>query len=28
LSGDDLESAMGKFADHLDYSLRHTFSRE
>ena len=28
LSGDDLDSAMGKFADHLDYSLRHTLSRE
>jgi RNA polymerase sigma-70 factor (ECF subfamily) len=28
LGGDDLESAMGKLAEHLDYSLRHTFSRE
>lgn len=28
LSGTDLDSAMGRIAGHLDYSLRHTLSRE
>ncbi len=28
LSGTDLDSAMGRIAHHLDYSLRHTLSRE
>ncbi len=28
LTGTDLESAMGKLAEHVDYSLRHTLSRE
>ena len=28
LSGHDLDSAMGRIGDHLDYSLRHTLSRE
>jgi RNA polymerase sigma-70 factor (ECF subfamily) len=28
LTGDDLDSAMGRIADHLDYSLRHTLSAE
>jgi RNA polymerase sigma-70 factor, ECF subfamily len=28
LTGDDLESAMGRIGDHLDYSLRHTLSAE
>ncbi|NVB83668.1 MAG: sigma-70 family RNA polymerase sigma factor [Kofleriaceae bacterium] len=28
LTGDDLESAMGKIAGHVDYSLRHTLSIE
>ena len=28
LTGDDLDSAMGRIGDHLDYSLRHTLSRE
>jgi RNA polymerase sigma-70 factor (ECF subfamily) len=28
LTGDDLESAMGKIAGHVDYSLRHTLSLE
>lgn len=28
LTGTDLDSAMGKLADHVDYSLRHTLSRE
>lgn len=28
LSGTDLDSAMGRIAGHVDYSLRHTLSRE
>lgn len=28
LTGTELESAMGKLAEHVDYSLRHTLSRE
>ncbi|MEO8702725.1 MAG: sigma-70 family RNA polymerase sigma factor [Kofleriaceae bacterium] len=28
LAGDDLDSVMGRIADHLDYSLRHTLSFE
>lgn len=28
LTHDDLDSAMGKLAEHLDYSLRHTLSQE
>lgn len=28
LTGTDLESAMGRLAEHVDYSLRHTLSRE
>lgn len=28
LANDDLDSAMGKLAEHLDYSLRHTLSQE
>ncbi|HEY5925225.1 MAG TPA: sigma-70 family RNA polymerase sigma factor [Kofleriaceae bacterium] len=28
LTGDDLDSAMGRIGDHLDYSLRHTLSAE
>lgn len=28
LTGTDLDSAMGRIAGHLDYSLRHTLSRE
>lgn len=28
LASDDLDSAMGKLAEHLDFSLRHTLSRE
>ena len=28
LTGTELDSAMGKVADHLDYSLRHTLSNE
>jgi RNA polymerase sigma-70 factor (ECF subfamily) len=28
LSGDELDSAMGRIGDHLDYSLRHTLSAE
>lgn len=28
LTGDELDSAMGRIAGHVDYSLRHTLSRE
>jgi RNA polymerase sigma-70 factor, ECF subfamily len=28
LTGDDLDSAMGRIGEHLDYSLRHTLSAE
>ncbi len=28
LTGDELDSAMGRIGDHLDYSLRHTLSAE
>ena len=28
LTGDDLDSAMARIGDHVDYSLRHTLSRE
>jgi RNA polymerase sigma-70 factor, ECF subfamily len=28
LTGDDLDSAMGRIGDHVDYSLRHTLSAE